>query len=255
MTDLTLWQYIAVIVLAVGAGVLNIVAGGGSNIILPMLMIFGVPPDIANGSNRVGVFLQSLTGIHGFAKADKIPPALQVWQIMLPTLLGGALGAAAASVLPNHLLKPALLLVMLAVAAMMLFKPNLLHHSPDTEPVNINRHRKAWAGMFCAGIYGGFVQAGVGLLMLPLLVALLRYDPVRANALKVLCTLGFTAVALLIFIVQGQVWWTLGLALAAGNVAGALIGVRVALKLSPDAMRWVVFAMTLVAVTVALFIK
>ena len=109
--------------------------------------------------------------------------------------------------------------------------------------------------MFLAGIYGGFVQAGVGLLMLPMLVALLRFDTVRANALKILCTLGFTAVALLIFISQGQVWWTLGLVLAAGNVLGALVGVRVAMKLSPQNMRWAVFVMTLLAVAFALVYK
>lgn len=255
MHDLSLWHYLAIAVLAVVAGVINIVAGGGSNLILPTLMVFGIPPDIANGSNRVGVFLQSLAGIQGFAKADKIPPAPQVWRIMLPTLIGGTVGAVLASQLPAWLLKPSLLLVMLLVAGLMLFKPNLLNNPPDAEPVNINSHPKAWAGMFLAGIYGGFVQAGVGLLMLPMLVALLRFDTVRANALKILCTLGFTTVALLIFISQGQVWWTLGLVLAAGNVLGALVGVRVAMKLSPQNMRWAVFVMTLLAVAFALVYK
>lgn len=251
--ELSILQFAAIMVLAVCAGVLNIVAGGGSNIILPALIMFGVPPDIANGSNRVGVFLQSIIGIHGFAKADKIPPKKEIGQIMLPTLIGGLLGSVLASLLPTWLLKPSLLLVMLFVASLMLFRPNLLTHHTNQSPVNINHHPKAWFGMFLAGIYGGFVQAGVGLLMLPMLIALLHYDSIRANALKIICTLGFTTVALVVFLIQGQVWWTLGLAVAAGNVIGASFGVRIALKISPDAMRWAVFAMTVLAVGLALF--
>lgn len=250
--DWNLWQYAAIAVLGVVAGVINILAGGGSNLILPVLMMFGIPPDIANGSNRVGVFLQSLTGIRGFAKAGKIPPRANIVQLLLPTLSGGLIGALLAARLPDSLLKPTLLLAMLLVAGLMLFKPNLLAHKQSGETADVRHNKTAWLCMFACGIYGGFVQAGVGLLMLPVLAGMLHYDAVRANALKIICTLGFTTVALLLFILHGQVWWWLGLTLAAGNVVGALIGVRFALKISPHAMRWVVFVMTLVAVVGAL---
>ena len=87
----------------------NILAGGGSNLILPLLMIFGVPPDIANGSNRVGIFFQSIAGIRGFKQADKLPTA-DLRGILVPMMLGGLVGSLLASILPNSVLKPALLL-------------------------------------------------------------------------------------------------------------------------------------------------
>lgn len=254
MSDLTLWHYAAIAALGVAAGVINILAGGGSNLILPVLMMFGIPPDIANGSNRVGVFLQSLEGIRGFAKAGKIPPRENIVQLLIPTASGGLAGAVLAAVLPAAVLKPTLLLAMLAVAGLMLFKPHLMTaHAAAGVPLDVRRHKRAWLLLFGCGIYGGFVQAGVGLLMLPVLMGLLHYDPARANALKIICTLGFTTVALLVFLLNGQVWWLLGLTLAAGNVAGAAIGVRCALKISPQKMRWLVFVMTLVGATMALF--
>ncbi len=248
--ELTLWHYIAISILAVVAGVINITAGGGSNLILPVLMMFGIPPDIANGSNRVGVFLQTLTGMRGFAKAGKIPPRSQWRQVVVPTLLGGIVGACLASVLPNWLLKPLLLLSMLAVAALVLFKPSLFDVEPGKEPKKVGK--LAWATLFAVGIYGGFVQAGVGLLMLPVFAAMLGYDLVRGNALKLLCTFGFTTAAVVIFLLGGQIWWGVGIAIAVGNMIGAVIGVKLALKLPVSVMRWLIFVMTLCAVTLAL---
>ena len=89
--------------------------------------------------------------------------------------------------------------------------------------------------------------------MLPLFAGLLCYDLVRANALKLVCTLSFTTVSLAVFIWYGKIWWLVGGVLAVGNIIGAMIGVRLALKLSPNTMRWILFVMTLVAVAGALW--
>lgn len=86
MTDLTLWHYLAIATLGVVASIVNILAGGGYNLILPLLMMFGVPPDIANGSNRVGILFQSLTGIRGFKQADKLPTG-DLRGILMPMML------------------------------------------------------------------------------------------------------------------------------------------------------------------------
>ena len=249
--ELIWWQYLAIALLGTLAGIINIMAGGGSNLILPVLMMFGIPPDIANGSNRVGIFLQTITGIRGFAKAGKIPPHRQWQAVLVPTLLGGIAGAVAASVLPNWILKPTLLLSMLTVATIVLVKPRLFEVQAASIPQPLRPH--SWILLFFIGIYGGFVQAGVGLLMLPVFAGLLGYDMIRSNALKLLCTMGFTTAAFLIFIVQGQIWWGVGIALAAGNTLGAMIGVRLALKLPVRIVRWLIFVMTLVAVMLAFF--
>lgn len=249
--DLTLWHYLLLAVLGIIASIINILAGGGSNLILPVLMMMGVPPDIANGSNRIGVFLQTITGIRGFAGAGRIPPARELWPIMLPTLLGGLFGAVLASVLPATLLKPTLLLSMLFVAGWVVFKPDMFAVKPEGEPKKITL--LPWLWLFVVGIYGGFVQAGVGLLMLPVFAGVLCYDLVRSNALKLICTFGFTTLAVTIFLIQGQIWWHVAVPLAIGNIIGAMVGVKIAMNIPANVMRWGVFVMTLCAVTLALY--
>ncbi|MDO4693627.1 MAG: sulfite exporter TauE/SafE family protein [Eikenella sp.] len=253
MANFTFWHYLAIFLLGIAASIINITAAGGSNLTLPLMMAFGVPPDIANGSNRVGIFLQSLTGLRGFAKAGKMPTA-DLRGILLPTLAGGLLGALSAAFLPNSLLKPLLLGAMLAVAALMAFKPNLLLAGESRQAKTVKETPQAAAWLFAAGMYGGFVQAGVGFLMLPILVGLLHYDLVRGNALKIACTLCFTTVALTVFLANGQIWWGIALSLAAGNIIGAQLGVKLALSIPAERMRWLLFAMTLAAVVMA-FLK
>ena len=144
--ELIWWQYLAIVLLGTLAGIINIMAGGGSNLILPVLMMFGIPPDIANGSNRVGIFLQTITGIRGFAKAGKIPPRRQWQAVLVPTLLGGIAGAVAASVLPNWILKPTLLLSMLTVATIVLVKPRLFEVQAASIPQPLRPH--SWILLF-----------------------------------------------------------------------------------------------------------
>lgn len=249
--NLTFWHYLIIALLGITASIINMMAGGGSNLVLPLLMMFGLPPDIANGSNRVGIFFQSLAGIRSFYRADRLPTH-DLRQILLPTVIGGLAGAGLASVLPNKVLKPALLASVLAVAALTFFKPNLLIVPEGAVPKTVAATRGARALLFLTGVYGGFVQASAGFLLLPLMTGLLHYDLMRANALKILCTLVFTTVSLLVFMSQGKIWWSVALALAAGNTIGSIIGVRISLRLNPKIIRWVLFGMTLVAAAGAL---
>ncbi|MDO5638449.1 MAG: sulfite exporter TauE/SafE family protein [Neisseria sp.] len=249
--DLNLTQYLLLGALGLIAGIVNMMAGGGSNLILPVLMMFGVPADIANGSNRVGVLLQSVSGLSGFRKAGRLPTR-DLPAILRPTLFGGLCGALVASFAPVAVLKPMLLMAMLAVAAFTFFKPAALLHPPGTQPLDVAASPGSRTGLWLMGLYGGFVQAGAGFVMLPVLAGMLRYDLVRANALKVCCTLGFTAVSLAVFVWRGQVWWDIGLVLAAGSIIGAKIGVKTTISLKPETLRWILFVMTLVAVGAAL---
>ncbi|EGV37432.1 sulfite exporter TauE/SafE family protein [Neisseria weaveri] len=251
--DLTLWHYAAIAVLGILASIINILAGGGSNLILPLLMAFGVPPDIANASNRVGIFFQSLTGIRGFRNAGALPTH-DLRGILLPMIFGGLVGSVLASVLPNQILKPALLVCILGVATLTFLKPQLLLPPQNVQERKVSDTRGAAVLLFAVGIYGGFVQASTAFILLPVLAGVLHYNLLRANALKLVCTLAFTVVALAVFIVQGQIWWDVGLVLAAGNAIGSMIGVKIALKLSPNTLRTILFVMTVVAV-VAAFLK
>ena len=89
------------------AGGINTVAGGGSNLTLPALMMLGIPADIANGTNRISITLQCLVGLRGYDKHEALDrPALV--PILVPTIAGGVIGAVAAALLPNLYLKPVL---------------------------------------------------------------------------------------------------------------------------------------------------
>ena len=93
--------------------------------------------------------------------------------------------------------------------------------------------------------YGGFVQAGVGFILLAALAGSLRYDLVRANALKLVCSLAFTTVALAVFIINDQVLWLPGLMLAIGTMSGAHLAVKFAIKADPQALKWFLLIMTI----------
>jgi uncharacterized membrane protein YfcA len=226
-------------------GVINTLAGGGSNLTMPALMIMGLPADVANATNRLGVFLQALTGVAKFNQQDKLPKT-DLWAILVPSLLGGLVGALIAVWAPLWLLKPLLLGTMLSVAGAMLIFPGMI---PDDSQQSIKVSESRWGfwGLFIASVYGGFVQAGVGFVLLTVLAGSLSYDLVRANALKLLCTIGFTMVALLVFIYEGLVNWYYGFILSIGFIAGAVVGVKFAISVSANNMRKALFGLTLFA--------
>lgn len=233
------------------AGVINTLAGGGSNLTLPALMVMGLPADVANATNRVGVLLQSLVGTRGFDRHGKLEKS-DIGPILVPTLLGSGIGAVCASYLPTTYLKPILLATMLGMALIILIRPSTVAPLPGEMPKHVSSSRGAWVALFVAGIYGGFVQAGVGFILLAAFCGGLRYDLVRANALKMLCTAILTILALGIFVWRDQVLWVPGLTLAIGTMAGAQLGVRFALRVSQSTLKWFLFLMTLFASAAAL---
>jgi uncharacterized membrane protein YfcA len=238
------------VLLLVGAGYLagfiNTVAGGGSMLTLPAFMMLGLPADIANGTNRVGILLQSIAGTRGFYRAGRLAPGTIV-PTLVPTLAGSLAGSLLASYLPVTSLKPALLGTMIAMAVLMLVQPSVVAPPPGTPVLALRDRPTAWLGLFGAGLYGGFVQAGVGFILIAALAGGLRYDLVRTNALKMAITAVLTIVALVVFVVRGQVWWIPGLIMAAGTVVGAASSVTFAISVPQSVLKWVLFAMVLLS--------
>lgn len=241
----------ALVLMGMIAGWVNTLAGGGSNLTLPMLMVLGLPADVANGTNRVGVLLQAVVAVRGFHKYGRLDTP-SILPILVPNLIGGVIGALAAAVTPDIALKPLLLGTVLTMSAIILIKPGFLAPEPGTPVQSVSQNRGAWWGLVLAGIYGGFVQAGVGFILLAALAGGLRYDLVRANALKMVCTLSFTTVSLGIFIWFDQVKWIPGLILAVGTMLGSYFSVRFAIKASQNTIKWFLFAMTLASCLAAI---
>lgn len=250
--ELSLLSVLLLTVAGFVAGFINTIAGGGSLLTLPAFMLLGLPADIANATNRVGILLQSLAGARGFYSHGRLDPATIV-PTLIPTLLGSLVGALLASYLPVAVLKPALLFTMLAMAILMLLQPSVIAPPPGTPVLSLRQRPAAALGLFFGGLYGGFVQAGVGFILIAALAGGLRYDLVRANALKVAITAALTLIALAVFIARDQVLWVPGLLMACGTVVGATLSVRFAITVPQRVLKWALFTMVLVSCGAAFF--
>lgn len=247
------WFALLLISTGIIAGFINILAGGGSFLTIPALMLMGIPADIANATNRVGVMLQATEGIRGFNKKGMLDKQAIV-PILLPTIVGSCIGALLASYVPVSLLKPIILITLISMALLMVIKPSIMTPPEGTEPLSPWQSPGGFIGLFLAGIYGGFIQAGVGFALLAALVGTLRYDLVRANALKMVATAIFTIVSLIIFISRDQILWVPGLLLAVGSVIGARLSVNFAVTVSQPVLRWFLLV-TVIAVCIGVTLK
>ena len=209
---------------------------------VPALMLLGMPADHANGTNRLGVLSQSITAIRGFNQAGKLDRGA-VLQMLLPTILGAAVGALFTVWLDPDVLKPVLLGSMIAIAAIMLIAPEVVAPPEGARFYSLRERPLGFLMLFGAGVYGGFVQAGVGFVLIAALAVGLRYDLVRTNALKVVCTALFSVVSLAVFVATGRVEWVSGMLLATGMAAGAVLSVRFAISVDQRIIRWLLFLM------------
>jgi uncharacterized membrane protein YfcA len=207
------------------AGTLNVVAGGGSFLTLPLLLFLGMPAATANGTNRVGVLAQNLGGVWGFHREGMLDLRWAT-RMSLPALAGAALGAFAALRVSDFAFTRILSMAMIAITLWSIWTHG---QAPGSRQAGLPPHtRLAAIGFFFVGLYGGFIQAGVGFFVLAITSAA-GLDLVRGNAVKLWSVLLMTVLSLAIFAGAGTVDWPRGLALAAGNLAGSLIGVRLAM--------------------------
>ena len=237
------WSLVGILLVGVVAGFLNTLAGGGSLLTLPALMLMGLPAQVANGTNRLGVFTQSAASVWGFAREGRLEVS-KVAGVLMPTSLGTVIGAAAASQVPAQVLEAVLLGTLMTMAVVLTVAPAAATASPEESPRDVSASWTGMLGLFAAGLYGGFVQAGVGFVLLWVLGGALRYDLVRGNAMKAVCTLVFGSLSLLVFAMAGQVAWAPALALALGSMVGGRLGVSFAVR-APQVIRWVVLATVL----------
>lgn len=250
MSNLPLLQAGLLLVTGLVAGILNVLAGGGSLLTLPMLIFLGLPATTANGTNRIAILVQNVFAVSGFRRLGVFPlrPALLC---LPPALIGSYVGAGLAVRIDETLFKRLLACVMLGVLLLTVWDPmqRLRRSQPHLSGMRL-------AGLllsfFVVGVYGGFVQAGVGFLIISALLCQ-GFDLVRTNAIKVIVIGGFTLVALAVFIRHGQVHYGMGLALATGNACGGWLGSRLAVKKGHDWIKKVV-SLTVLAFAVKLLL-
>jgi len=219
------------------SGVMNVVAGGGSFLTLPVLLAIGLPPDVANGTNRIAVIMQALVAGKTYEGEGQLDWAL-FWRLLPPLLVGAILGAGLATWLDPTQLRFSFGVLFLLLGSWLLLRDLRGAPPADSTPgteiaVPPGARFKEPALLFLIGIYGGFLQAGVALFILLVTVRLFGESALRVNAIKLPLVMTFTVPAFLIFVWAGQVSWWPGLLLAAGSVVGSFLGVRVTMLGGP----------------------
>jgi len=231
-------QILLLIAVGIVAGILNILAGGGSLLTLPVLIFLGLPPQVANGTNRIAILAQNTVPVNSFSRGGKLPLKLAI--LCTPSaLVGSYFGARIAISVSDELFRQILGGVLIFVMLVMMFDPAKRFDFPE-KSLGWMRTLVLVVSFFAIGVYGGFIQAGVGFLII---TALLVHglDLVRINAVKVFVVLFFTGIALAVFIKHGQVDFRLGLALAVGNSIGGWLGARLAISKGHGFIRKLLF--------------
>lgn len=229
------WVWVGAAIVGVIAGIINTLAGSGSLLTLPMLIFLGLPADVANGTNRVGIVVQSMVAVATFKHGGKLEIGPREWKLAGIAFVGSVLGALIAVQMNEVVMRIVIAVVMLGSLVVILAKPGQFA-AKDTKEKPLT---PLILLMFLAiGVYAGFIQASVGILLLVALVAGTGYDIVKANGLKLFLTIIFTSAAIPVFAWNSQIDWGLGALMAGGQSLGAWMAARFAVK-SDKAADWI----------------
>jgi uncharacterized protein len=228
------------------AGFCNVVAGGGSLLTMPALILLGYPAAVANGSNRVAVMGQSISSVLTFHRRGYCELSLSL-KLAAPAVLGAILGTFFAVRISDEAFRSILSAVMLAVTAVSFARSpkDTLQggESPGSMPLQMLL-------FLLIGFYGGFIQAGVGFLIIAALHGLGRLALVRTNSIKVFVVGAYTVPSLVIFVLEGKVAWAPALILTVGHAAGGWLGTHFTIRAGD---RWI--RVVLAAAVVAMALK
>lgn len=234
-------------------GFINVIAGGGSFLTIPLLIFMGLPPTVANGTNRLGILLQSITAVKQFHKLGVFPVKFAIFAA-IPATIGSLLGAYWATIISENSFKRYLAVLMIVITLITMYNPISKFKPKNQGNFSKNRKVAVFIIFFFIGIYGGFIQAGVGFLILAGML-LTGYDLVTGNAVKTFVTLIFTIFAMTIFILSSKVNFTLGIILGIGNMIGAHFGTTVAVKKGNRFIQYFVTVCIIIFAVKLLFFK
>ncbi|MBM4255369.1 MAG: sulfite exporter TauE/SafE family protein [Deltaproteobacteria bacterium] len=227
-TDYSILHIVLLIASGLAAGFINAVSGGGSMLTLPALIFIGIPPGIANGTNRVAVVVQNIAALATYHQL-KVTNHRLAFSLAIPTIVGSFLGALVSIRLDDTQFR-----TILGIVLLLLIGPVLAERQLNARFANRQHTFREswglWAVFFFIGVYSGFLQVAAGLFFLLVLNLFGGMNLVLANSVKVTAMLCTTAIALLVFVADNKVVWGTGLLLAAANACGAWLGARWGVK-------------------------
>jgi len=234
------------------AGFINVNAGGGSTLTLPVLIFMGLDSALANGTNRVAILAQNLFGVMAFRR-QQVHQFRASLRLALITLPGGIAGALISVRITHEWFQRILALVMFGIVISM-FVPRARPLPAGSASLSPLRRWLAWLALFGVGFYGGFIQVGVGFLLMATLYHLLHVNLLIVNMHKVFIIVIYTIPAVIIFILTGNVNWGLSLVLSAGNALGAWWGAHASVRGGEKTIR-AVLATAIVIMAVKLLVR
>jgi uncharacterized membrane protein YfcA len=249
--NLEWYQYLLIIGAGLVAGFINTLAGSGSLLTLPLLMFIGLPPNVANGTNRIAILFQSLVGSVGFRKQGALDLKAGI-MLGIPSIIGSIVGALIALAINANMMEKAVGILLIVMFFIVLFKPEAWLKGQAGKGTK----GSMWLNFiifFLIGVYGGFIQAGVGFFMLGGLVLGMGLDLVKANAIKNFLVLLYTPFALAVFIIGNQVDYKAGLILSIGSIFGAWLGTKSAFKWGPVFIRYILLVAVLASAVQLIF--
>ena len=240
-------ELLLLLVTGIATGFLNVMAGGGSMLSVPIMIFLGVPGTVANATNRIAILPQNLSAVIAFYRKGFANFRLSL-SLATCTIPGTILGAYLAARVPNDQFNTLLAIIMLIILVIMAL--------PQAKTIEGTEHpgrARMIAGhllMVLIGFWGGFIHIGVGFLLMPALNRVMQFDLITTNSHKVFIVLCYTSVALLVFASQLDMIWKYGIALAIGNTSGGWLAANFQVKQGIGAIKW-----TLNIVIIAFIIK
>lgn len=247
---MTFFDYLLLVLAGVGAGFLNVVAGGGSMLTLPLLIFMGLPPAMANGTNRIAILWQNVFAINKFRQAGIIDASYSIY-LGLAAIPGALLGGLLAVDIKGELFTRILSVIMLVVGLLIVFGSPKRQGSSNTEI----KKKSNWIGIltfFLIGIYGGFIHAGVGFFIIFALDRIHQYPMAKVNSIKVIVAFIYTLAVVFIFLYNDLIHWQFGLTLAVGTSLGGWLGSYFSIKKGD---KWIkaFLLVTIVALSIKLW--
>jgi len=249
-------EHIMIGLAAVAGGLVNALAGGGTLITFPMLTAVGIPPVVANITNTVALCPGYIGGT--FAQRKDLEGQKKRMWLLLPTgVAGGIAGGILLLYTSDTVFRKLIPWLILTAAVLLAFQDRMRNWVMARMSNAGHRHlNEAWsmALIFPAAVYGGYFGAGLGVMMLAVLGLVLEDSLTRLNALKQSLSFSINIAAAVFFLFSGQVVWSAAIVMAVGALAGGVFGGRMAGRIKPIVLRWIVIVIGLV-VAVVYFIR
>ena len=235
------------------AGFLNVMAGGGSMLTVPVMIFLGIPGPIANGTNRIAIVAQCVSSVGAFFRKGYSDFGLSL-SLAVAAIPGAVVGAMVATKMnPVSFNKVLAVIMIIVMISMWLGEKGNSRIGPASKPPTRTRLITGHLLMALAGLWGGFIQIGIGFILIPILHRVIGLDLVRTNMHKVFIVLIYTLLALGVFASQIRLAWLSGIALAVGMAAGGWIGAHIQVKHGSGIIKVVLNLVLVAFITKLLF--